>query len=114
MASPNSGELLLGVWQNADASQDEKSISRFTFGKIDKGHCKATRVYAGTTDVGNCSVDPAKHSFTFVISGAGDDPERFSFKRTGATLVLKGEDWGTQTFSLVPGADVAAELAKAG
>ena len=106
-----SEELLFGVWQNKD-SEDDKSISRFTFGKIQKGRCKATRIYAGTTDVGDCTVDPAKHSFTFVIAGAGDDPETFSFKRTSATLVLEAEAWGKQTFTLVPNADVAAELAK--
>jgi hypothetical protein len=114
MASSDSEELLLGVWQNVDASQNKQSISRFTFGKIAKGHCKAARVYADATDVGDCSVDPAKHSFTFVITGAEDDPEQFSFKRTGATLVLEAEDWGTQTFALVKDADVATELAKRG
>lgn len=111
-ASSNPAELLFGVWQNA--RQDAKSISRFTFGKINKGNCQATRVYAGATDVGKCSVDPAKHSLTFVISGAEDDPEVFNFKRTGATLVLKAKAWGTQTFALVPDADVATELAKRG
>jgi hypothetical protein len=114
MASANRAELLLGVWQNADASQDDKTISRFTFGKISKGHCKAARIYGDATDVGDCTVDPAKSAFTFVIAGAGDDPERFSFKRTGATLVLKSEAWGTQKFALARNADVAAELAKQG
>jgi hypothetical protein len=114
MPSINSKEPLLGVWQNADASKDEKTISRFTFGKINKGHCKAVRVYGEATDVGECKVDAGKNSFTFSIAGAGDDPERFSFQRTGATLVLKSGDWGTQKFALVRDADVDAELAKEG
>jgi hypothetical protein len=60
--------------------------------KINKGHCKAVPVYGEATDAGDCSVD----------------------RRTGATLVLKSGDWGTQKFALVRDADVAAELAQEG
>src|ERR1700745_689051 len=102
MPSINSKEPLLGVWQNADASKDEKTISRFTFGKINKGHCKAVRVYGEATDVGECKVDAGKNSFTFSIARAGDAPAR----KTG--------DWGPQKFALGRGADVDAELAKEG